>query len=155
MESKKCSNCKIEKDFNQFNKDKNKKGGVGNVCKDCNKLYMNSYYQSNKERLGKETYKNKQKNKVDNREKMFEYLNSCECKDCGNSDVRVLEFDHIGKKKRSVNQLLQEGRGWNRILEEIELCEVVCSNCHKIRTYSRMESYRNGKNPVVQGKEER
>lgn len=145
MKTRICSNCKTEKNLDEFNKDKNKKGGVGHVCKDCNKKYMRAYYTNNKQYFLKDSFKRKTQNKNTNRQKMYEYLSNCSCTDCGNNDIRVLEFDHIGDKEFSVNQLLQEGRGWKRIMEEIQKCEVVCSNCHKIRTYDRSGSYRNKK----------
>jgi len=70
-----------------------------------------------------------------NKEKTKKYLLSHPCVDCGNKDVRVLEFDHVrGIKYKQVTNLLQGS--WNKIFEEIEKCEVRCANCHKIKTDS-------------------
>jgi hypothetical protein len=65
------------------------------------------------------------------------------CVDCGyNKDARALEFDHVdnsGKpytgKQRTVASLMYHS--WDRIMEEINKCEVVCCNCHAIRTHKR------------------
>lgn len=57
------------------------------------------------------------------------------CMDCGNTfPVYCMDFDHVrGKKVDDVTQMVNRTRPINRILEEIEKCEVVCSNCHRIR----------------------
>jgi hypothetical protein len=74
----------------------------------------------------------------------MEYLSSHPCVECGETDVRVLEFDHIeaGTKIRAVTTMLARGSSWAVILKEISKCEVVCANHHRIRTYERMGSYR-------------
>jgi hypothetical protein len=45
---KKCSNCKIEKSFNEFSKDNSKKGGLYHKCKYCSKEQNKKYYVANK-----------------------------------------------------------------------------------------------------------
>ena len=69
-----------------------------------------------------------------NRERAFQYLGN-KCKDCGNDDRRVLEFDHLRDKISTIAKLL--GRKWEVVQEELEKCELVCGNCHNIRTYER------------------
>lgn len=61
------------------------------------------------------------------------------CKDCGfNLHPRALEFDHISdNKKGNVSNLIRSDYSWQTILEEIQKCEVVCANCHAIRTANR------------------
>lgn len=53
--------------------------------------------------------------------------------DCGNADIRVLEFDHIerGPDIRRISRLVGTR---NQLLAELEKCEVRCANCHMIRT---------------------
>lgn len=59
------------------------------------------------------------------------------CADCKNHfPYYVMDFDHVrGVKVGNVSTLAL----WSiaRILEEISKCEVVCSNCHRIRTHIR------------------
>lgn len=61
------------------------------------------------------------------------------CADCGyNASAYALQFDHIrGEKKANVSDLIRSDYTWSTILEEIDKCEVVCANCHAIRTKSR------------------
>jgi hypothetical protein len=59
------------------------------------------------------------------------------CKDCGyNENAVALEFDHVeeGTKVRSVSQL----SSLETAMAEMKKCEVVCANCHRIRTQERL-----------------
>jgi len=63
--------------------------------------------------------------------------------DCNNSDYRVLEFDHVnGKKINNVSTMVSCGWSLDSIKNEINKCEIVCANCHRIRTFSRSINYR-------------
>jgi hypothetical protein len=61
------------------------------------------------------------------------------CADCGyNTNAYALQFDHVhGEKKQAVSDLIRSDYGWNTIKEEMSKCEVVCANCHAIRTKER------------------
>lgn len=74
---------------------------------------------------------------------MHVYLCDHPCVDCGNSDFRVLEFDHVrGHKTDEISHLLSQGCGWPRIEAEIAKCEVRCANCHRIKTLERGKWWR-------------
>ncbi len=73
-----------------------------------------------------------------NQQILYAYLSENPCIDCSNSDIRVLEFDHVrGKKHSSISRLLTSGATWERIQTEIAKCEVRCANCHRIQTIQR------------------
>lgn len=61
------------------------------------------------------------------------------CVDCGHSfHHAAMDFDHIrGEKFASVSQLAAYGYSIRSIDEEIAKCELVCANCHRVRTYQR------------------
>ncbi|PTL58922.1 hypothetical protein [Paraconexibacter algicola] len=59
------------------------------------------------------------------------------CRDCGESDLVVLEFDHVDGKSANVGDLVGRGARLDRIIAEAERCEVVCVNCHRNRTATR------------------
>jgi len=75
--------------------------------------------------------------KVRNREFVAEHFATNHCVDCGESDIRVLEFDHEGDKTRGVAVMLQGTWSTNSIAQEIAKCSVRCRNCHAIMTMSR------------------
>lgn len=60
------------------------------------------------------------------------------CTDCGVSyPPCVMQFDHVrGVKKDTVNALLRAGTYAAAKLEILK-CEVVCANCHALRTEAR------------------
>lgn len=68
------------------------------------------------------------------------------CLDCdGEFPHYVLQFDHVrGKKVANISAMLMANVHWDLIAEEIEKCEIVCANCHAVRTHTR----RAGKYPV-------
>jgi hypothetical protein len=61
------------------------------------------------------------------------------CVDCGyKGNPYALQFDHTGTdKKESVSNLIRSDYSWETILKEIAKCEVVCANCHAVRTQHR------------------
>ena len=79
-----------------------------------------------------------------NAENLWTFLKSSSCKDCSTTDPRVLEFDHLVDKSFNVSRAVSGStRSWETILKEISKCEVVCANCHRIRTQERGNYKRN------------
>ena len=74
--------------------------------------------------------------RAENQEHLARYLLDHPCVDCGEQDVRVLDFDHEDpdQKTRDVGRLATFGLPWPRVLEEIDKCSVRCANCHRRRT---------------------
>lgn len=73
------------------------------------------------------------------RKTLNEYKVKVGCVDCGyNTHPSALEFDHLPgfEKNRTVASMMYAS--WNAIWLEVAKCEVVCSNCHSIRTWERM-----------------
>ena len=92
-------------------------------------------------------YKNKQdqydaqkRHRDKNHERMWEVLSSSFCMDCGIDDPRVLEFDHRPGVEKIFNiskAVSGSTRSWALIKKEIDKCDIVCANCHRIRTQVR------------------
>lgn len=63
------------------------------------------------------------------------------CMDCGQEFPHyVMDFDHVrGVKMFEIGRA--RGRfSKERLLAEVDKCELVCSNCHRIRTWTRKEA---------------
>ena len=62
------------------------------------------------------------------------------CYDCGyKGHHSALDFDHLpGELKVGAIQS-GSGWGWAALIQEVNKCDVVCANCHRIRTYNRVQ----------------
>jgi hypothetical protein len=60
------------------------------------------------------------------------------CADCDkNFPYYVMEFDHLKGKQATISFLSATGR-ISALKAEIQKCEIVCSNCHRERTHTRL-----------------
>ena len=60
------------------------------------------------------------------------------CTDCGyNANPEALDFDHLEDKKMAVAHGTLAS--WPKVLNEMAKCEIVCANCHRIRTGQRRD----------------
>jgi hypothetical protein len=67
-------------------------------------------------------------------------LKDAPCTDCkGTFPAEVMDFDHLPgfKKVRGVSDMVIRGMPNEVILSEIAKCQLVCSNCHRLRTSKR------------------
>jgi hypothetical protein len=66
------------------------------------------------------------------------YLEANPCVDCGETNVVVLEFDHVSDdKKFNISDATRHGYSMDKVTAEIAKCEVRCANCHRKKTYER------------------
>jgi hypothetical protein len=88
-------------------------------------------------------YAAQKRHRIRVRAQLFEYLANKKCIDCGENDPVVLEFDHVdrSKKTKGVARLLSGHWSWNRLLQEIEKCEIRCANCHRRKTYVQLGAW--------------
>lgn len=130
-----CSVCKLEKDLEDFAW-KNKEAGTKNTtCKSCQSIYAKNHYSKNSQRYKDRTKQNKPIYANRNKEYVIEFLKNNPCIDCGESDIEVLQFDHIemiGDKGKRVGYFI--GHSLEALKKQIALCEIRCGNCHIRRT---------------------
>lgn len=71
-----------------------------------------------------------------NRAWLIAYKESHPCTDCGNFfPYYVMQFDHLKDKYLGIARMW--AHSLERIEQEIAKCELVCANCHAIRTHKR------------------
>ncbi|MBV9172862.1 MAG: hypothetical protein JOZ81_22600 [Chloroflexi bacterium] len=73
-----------------------------------------------------------------------DFLKRVPCADCGvKYPPYVMDFDHVrGEKQINLSRLRNSRLGWAKLIAEVEKCEVVCANCHRMRTRLRKEGWR-------------
>jgi hypothetical protein len=136
MEKKKCKQCGLEKEINEFYKRNNvkyKNGGYQHFCKICTKENVTNWYKENK---GKEkTYKRLREyylRKVKEFKALVNIIKSkIGCSICPEKEVYCLDFHHYNKNKdESISDIISR-KNKEALIKEIRKCICVCSNCHR------------------------
>ena len=135
-----CSKCATSKPESEYFVKDGKTGRLHAQCKVCYREHRKSYAARHYEKYG-DIYRERArlrraKMKRIRQNKLIEYMHDKSCAQCGESDIRVLECDHIdpAMKSFSIARAITDGVKWDVILAEIQKCQVLCSNCHKKRT---------------------
>ena len=114
--------------------------------------YKRQWHLENKEEHNRQIRKNSQKALSSLNERICVYLSSHPCVDCGESDIVVLEFDHLDPSQKilCISTMVTRLAPWSKIEEEIKKCVVRCANCHRRKTCRIIGSYRYGRGTEVQ-----
>lgn len=93
-----------------------------------------NHYQENKQYYVDKAHKRRM-----SMEKFLAAVKSYPCQDCNTTWISyVMELDHLDSsiKVAAVSKLVKDGN-WSKLVIEIMKCDLVCSNCHRIRTFNR------------------
>lgn len=72
------------------------------------------------------------------RRALLNWLKQVPCVDCGVTfPPCVMDFDHRPSEKKTFCVAINWMRSLSTIIAEIRKCDVVCANCHRIRTANR------------------
>jgi hypothetical protein len=132
VDVKTCSRCDTPKPIGEFYR---RGDGHQSYCKGCSGDYRDDYYQEHPERVVDRVKRYHRNLRV--------WLTSLKegkpCKDCSNVfPPYVMDFDHRpGEAKLFTISNSIMHRGKDEILHEIKKCDLVCANCHRIRTHQR------------------
>ena len=135
MKCKKCGNPKTEDQFRITN---TKTGRRRKHCDDCQRKYQTSWHVRNKE-VHNSAINQDRKRRKEIEAPVIRQLKSNPCMDCGKSfPYYVMDFDHRPDEKKSFEIAKSLYRyGLERVLAEINKCDLLCANCHRIRTHKR------------------
>jgi hypothetical protein len=124
---KSCKDCGVSKPIEDFYVNSGSKGGRLARCKACVLL---RYADGRKAR----------------QRGLLDYIQSIKlgrgCTDCGyRGHPAALEFDHLPEFKKEYRvSVMAAGSTKAKIDAEIAKCEVVCANCHRVRTANRLSA---------------
>lgn len=107
--------------------------------REAKNAYQRAWYARNKEvEVARNTYSRTIRRR-DYTQRVAKLKESMPCVDCGLFyPACAMDFDHVrGEKSFGIAVGIEGGRAWPTILAEIEKCELVCANCHRIRTFVR------------------
>ena len=98
-----------------FSKDSSRKDGFSTYCKKCRSLI-------------------KKEKKAYLYNFLIEHFKENPCISCGETNPILLDFDHLGDKKMNIAQAIKNRWSLEKLQDEIDKCQVLCSNCHRMKT---------------------
>lgn len=132
-----CIRCEQPKILDEFYKDYTTGGRVRKhaICKVC-------YRTEQKSRPRNVANSRAWANTVrDDRMQWLNELRSVPCMDCGRTfPPCCMDFDHRPGEIKSFDIANNVKRSKESLLVEIAKCDLVCSNCHRIRTHARLQA---------------
>jgi hypothetical protein len=113
--------------------------GLQSRCRGCSRRW----YVANRDTHRANVRRRSAATKREYKRRIGEHLRATPCVDCGESDVRVLDFDHlVGSDKRAdIAAMVNAGGRWSDIELEIAKCAVRCANCHRRVTSDRAQDW--------------
>ena len=132
---KTCVRCNEEKPFTAF--PPNNKRGVGYHAR-CRSCVTEALKEWKTAHPGWEKIR-QQKRRDSRRDILIEHLLAHPCVDCGEKNLKVLEFDHIkerGEKSFAIAEFAGNF-GIETLHKEIAKCDIRCANCHRKKTAER------------------
>ena len=138
-ENKICSKCKQELPISEF-RWKNKSQGIHHSqCKACQKAQEKIHYQESKER--RDAVRLTTDLQKTNNLGIVDKAKANGCKKCGEKRLYVLDFHHRDPsvKEGTINHMLKSS-SYNKLIEEIDKCDVLCANCHREFHYLEREN---------------
>lgn len=121
---KRCTKCGSKKILRLFVKKASSHDGRSCWCVKCWREYQRA----------RDAHGANQKYRMNGRQ-WLDSLKTGPCVDCGgNFPPCVMDFDHVrGEKVANVSQMIRWSR--ERVLAEVAKCDLVCANCHRVRTH--------------------
>lgn len=140
---KHCFKCGKTKTLSLFYRDSSRKDGYANKCKDCENTAKANRRKANP--ISRESHKTRMteyrhKKTEEKREYVRILKESASCLDCGFTGAAYcFDFDHISNVKNfEISTGIHSARiSLSKLIAEIALCELVCANCHRIRTHNQ------------------
>lgn len=146
IEMRICGGCRESKPETEFAFKNKVTGTRATRCRACVRAYSAVHYEANKS-VYIERAKRNNKRTIARKREIVASLRTQPCTDCGNCYPPVcMEFDHrqgrtiTGKASpETIAMMKNDKNSVSRLEEELQKCDLVCRNCHAIRTASRKE----------------
>lgn len=146
--------CGETKELHDFKNRKDSRDGRRGECRECSNKRKKSWRSKYTEKHGvppfQESARRYQQEHLEDRAKLKAarvlknkvlvlQAKYAPCTDCGNRFHPVcMDFDHVrGEKISSISRLMNQGESSDKLLAEISKCELVCANCHRLRTHAQ------------------
>lgn len=134
LTEKQFNKCSRIKSIKNYIKNTHNKNSYRNICRKCIAKY-------DAKRMNDEEYRIKRRKvQILRYNKHREYvmkLKDKPCQDCNKKyPPHVMDYDHRNKKEKCFTISKELGyAALDKIMVEIKKCDLVCANCHRIRTH--------------------
>jgi len=147
---KHCPGCQTPKPEEEFHFKSKVKGTRQSRCKPCQRKAQRESYRRSPGPAKERSRKRRKRLKEEHRRYLRELRSSTPCMDCKQKYHWVaMQFDHVrGTKVANIADLVSAGRDRSTLLRELQKCELVCANCHAVRTYTRLQMEREKDNDM-------
>lgn len=132
--AKVCGRCRTSKPLAEFGVKDRVRGWFQPWCRGCERTYKAQWYLRHRQEQLERVKVQRAALKEENRIRLLGYLMDHPCVDCGEANLVVLEFDHMRDKRWNIATMINGGFPWSTIEAEIAKCQVLCANCHRIKT---------------------
>lgn len=124
---RRCSDCRIEKENEEFAFENKSLGKLQRRCRSCMAKRTHAYYEKNKTKVRSNMKKRRTflSNLIQNKK----HLSGCVF--CFESEPVVLDYHHVDDKLFNISRMVRDRLTIEAIEAEIEKCVVVCANCHR------------------------
>jgi formate-dependent nitrite reductase cytochrome c552 subunit len=110
------------------------------VCANCHRIRTQARHAAaGSADAGRDEGSNAKRRRWRHHGQLLDDLRGVPCADCGDRfPPCAMDFDHRDPRtKRSAVTRMVGRAGVPRILEEVSKCDIVCANCHRLRTFQR------------------
>jgi hypothetical protein len=145
MPERRCARCGHLKRVSDFNWKDKQRSRLQAYCRGCMNSAWREWYsrEENRVRHILQVAERRRRRSRLHRE-IVAHFKSQPCADCGGTfPPWAMDFDHVAQKTGEVSKFVYT-YGTERLLAEIRNCDVVCSNCHRERTYRRLTDQTSG-----------
>ena len=128
---KRCARCALLKPISEFHKNRARRDGLQTYCKSCRAVIDHQRYERRRGtpvawRVFDRDFANW----------LRELKSGHPCTDCGRVyPPEVMQWDHLPGTQKLAD--VSPIRSREAVLAEIAKCELVCTNCHAMRTFRR------------------
>ena len=139
---KRCGSCGVEKSLDDFHR----RGAIRqSICRACRREYDAAYHRRTR------TKRVEQKRRYHETLVIwYRRLKDAPCSDCGRRfHHAAMSWDHRepASKAFDVSSMVSRTHSRRQILDEIAKCDLVCANCHAVRTFRRRGVAQPGRAP--------
>ena len=123
--------CKLATCENEFDNKSGRKKFCSNKCR-CKQTYLNNPTDNHQSAYAY------QKDRAEERKKEIIKIKGGQCEECGYSkNYAALCFHHIdpNQKDFGLDARKLSNTKWEKLLEEVEKCKLLCHNCHMEEHY--------------------